>query len=241
VVLIVGFVLDPVRLEGTSAVLQYVLPEGARGIVEEQLQRLSAQPKATLGLGLLISVALTLWSGSRGVHALLFALSQVCGEEERRGVIMQVMVAIGATILGGVFVVTALLMIAGLPALITFPAGENPLILPLRWPILLAVTVVIFSLLYRFGPDRHPSRMRFIWPGAILASILWVLTSVLFSLFVENWGNFDVTFGSLSAPVVLLLWLYNSSLILVVGAAFNAELQRALTGEPRRDVDSRTA
>ncbi len=241
VALIVGLVLDPVMLRGGVGVLQYVLPEGALGILQEQLQKLAEQPETTLGLGLLISVPLVLWSGSRGVDALLFALSQVRGQKERRGLIMQVAVAVGTTIVGGVFVVVALLTVAGLPALIPFPSGEELLVLVLRWPILLALTVVVFALLYRFGPDRHPHRFRFIWPGALLASTLWILAGAVFSIYVENWGNFEVTFGSVSAAVVLLLWMYNSTQILVLGAAFNTELQRAVTGEPKPEVESRDA
>jgi membrane protein len=241
VVLIVGLVLDPAMLRGTMGVLQYVVPEGALGILQEPLEKLSQQSQATLGIGLLISIPLTLWSGSRGVDALLFALSQVRGQKERRGIVKQVAVAVGTTIVGGVFVVVALLTVAGLPALIPFPSGEELLVLVLRWPILLGVTVVVFALLYRFGPDRHPHTFRYIWPGAVLASILWILAGAVFSIYVENWGNFEVTFGSVSAAVVLLLWMYNSTQILVLGAAFNTELQRARTGTPKREVESRDA
>ncbi len=241
VVLIVGLVLDPAMLRGTMGVLQYVVPEGALGILQEPLEKLSQQSQATLGIGLLISIPLTLWSGSRGVDALLFALSQVRGQKERRGIVKQVAVAVGTTIVGGVFVVVALLTVAGLPALIPFPSGEELLVLVLRWPILLGVTVVVFALLYRFGPDRHPHTFRYIWPGAVLASILWILAGAVFSIYVENWGNFEVTFGSVSAAVVLLLWMYNSTQILVLGAAFNTELQRARTGTPEREVESRDA
>jgi membrane protein len=241
IALLVGLVLDPAMLRGTLSALQYVLPQGALRLLEEQLVRLYVQSGAALGLGLLISVPLALWSGSRGVDALLFALSQVRGQKERRGFLRQVAVAVGTTIVGGVFVVIALLTVAGLPALIPFPTGEELLVLVLRWPILLALTIVVFALLYRFGPDRHPHRFRFIWPGAALASILWILAGAVFSIYVENWGNFEVTFGSVSAAVVLLLWMYNSTQILVLGAAFNAELQRAATGGPRREVESRDA
>jgi membrane protein len=122
--------------------------------------------------------------------------------------------------------------VAGLPALIPFPSGDEVYVLMLRWPILLIVTIGVFAVLYRWGPDRRPRRFRHIWPGAVVASILWLLAGAIFSIYVENWGNFDLTFGSVSAAVVLLLWMYNSAQILVFGAAFNAELERAETGLP---------
>ena len=107
------------------------------------------------------------------------------------------------------------------------------ILLLIRWPILMAVTVGVYALLYRWGPDRHPRKYRYIWPGAILASMLWIFAGALFSIYVENWGNYEVTFGSVSAAVVLLLWMYNSTQILVLGAAFNAELEKAGGARPK--------
>jgi membrane protein len=141
------------------------------------------------------------------------------------------------TIGGSIFVVFALLTVAGLPALIPFPSGEELLVLAIRWPVLLVLTVGVFAVLYRFGPDRHPRKFRYIWPGAILASVLWIIAGAIFSIYAENFGNFDATFGSVSAAVVLLLWMYNSAQILVLGAAFNAQLE--FHSEPKRATDLR--
>jgi membrane protein len=97
----------------------------------------------------------------------------------------------------------------------------------------MVITIGVFAGLYRWGPDRHPRKFRYIWPGAILASLLWIVAGAIFSVYVENWGNYEVTFGSVSAAVVLLLWMYNSTQILVLGAAFNAELEAASADAPR--------
>jgi len=232
IVLIYGLVADTALQAGTVESLSYVLPDRAMSIVGEQLRLLSEQPRMTLGIGLLITVPLTLWSGSRGVDALLFAMSEVRNQPQRRGFIKSVLVAVGLTVGGALFVVVALLTVAGLPALIPFPSGDEVFVLMLRWPVLLIVTIGVFAVLYRWGPDRRPRRFHHIWPGAVLASILWLLAGAIFSIYVENWGNFELTFGSVSAAVVLLLWMYNSAQILVLGAAFNAEIERADTGRP---------
>ena len=233
VVLIYGLVADLRVLATTVANLQFVLPASAMPILEEQLRVLMTQPQTTLGIGLLISIPLALWSGSRGVDALLYAMSRVRGQPERRGLILSLLVAIGLTVGGSIFVVIALVTVAGLPALIPFPSGDELVLFTFRWPVLLVVTIGIFAVLYRFGPDRHPRKLRFVWPGAVLASFLWILAGAIFSIYVENWGNFDVTFGSVSAAVVLLLWMYNSAQILVLGAAMNTQLERAATGQPK--------
>jgi membrane protein len=225
VALIYGIIASGPLVADTVASLNYVLPGMALDILDEQLKMLAAAPPTTLSLGLLISVPLALWSGSRGVEALLFAMSRVRGEPEKRGFIKEVLVALGLTIAGSIFVVVALLTVAGLPALIPFPTGEGWLVLVLRWPILLVLSAMVMGVLYRFGPDRHPRRLRFVWPGAVLASILWIIAGAVFSIYVQNWGNYSATFGSVAGAVVLMLWMYNSAQILVLGAAFNATLE----------------
>lgn len=231
--LIYGLVANRTLVADTVSALQYVLPSLALDILREQLDMLAAQPPATLSIGLLVSVPLALWSSSRGVDALLYAMSRVRGEKEKRGFIKGALISIGLSVGGSIFVVIALLTVAGLPALIPFPSGEDFLLLGLRWPVLLVLTVAVLVVLYRWGPDRHPRKFRFIWPGALLASLLWLVAGAIFSIYVENFGNYQATFGSVSAAVVLLLWLYNSAQILVLGAAFNTELEFAATGRPR--------
>src|SRR3569833_511001 len=225
VALIYGMIANGPLVLDTVNSLSYFLPAMTLDILDEQLKLLSIAPPATLGLGLLISIPLALWSGSRGVEALLFAMSRVRGAPERRGFIKEVLIAVGKTLSGSIFVALALRTVAGLPALFPFPTGSGWLVLVLRWPVLLVISAVVMGVLYRFGPDRHPHKLRFIWPGAVLASVLWLLAGAVFSIYVQNWGNYSATFGSVSAAVVLLLWMYNSAQILVFGAAFNAALE----------------
>ena len=236
VALIYGIVANGPLVAETVNNLAYVLPGMALDILDEQLKMLAAAPPATLGLGLLISVPLALWSGSRGVEALLFAMSRVRGAPERRGFVKEVLVAVGLTIGGSIFVAVALVTVAGLPALIPFPTGAEWVVLIVRWPILLVISAIVMGLLYRYGPDRHPHKLRFIWPGAVLASLLWLLAGAIFSIYVQNWGNFSATFGSVSAAVVLLLWMYNSAQILVLGAAINAAIEKEAGVAPTSGV-----
>lgn len=241
--LIYGLIADTKLLVETIDNLQYLLPAMALDVLREQLVMLAVQSNTTLGIGLLISIPLALWSGSRGVDALLYAMSRVRGEPPKRGFVKTVLYAVGLTVAGAVFLVISLVTVAGLPALIPFPSGEEWLLLVLRWPVLLVITVAVLGALYRWGPDRHPRKFRYIWPGALLASILWILAGAVFSIYVENFGNFEASFGSVSAAVVLLLWMYNSAQIFVLGSAFNAEIQREMEPEaiaerpvPEREV-----
>ena len=236
VALIYGIVANGPLVAKTVNSLSYFLPPMALSILDEQLRMLDSAPRMTLGVGLAISIPLALWSGSRGVEALLFAMSRVRGAPERRGFVKEVLIAVGLTIGASIFIVIALITVAGLPALLPFPTGVEWLVLVLRWPILLVISAIVMGVLYRFGPDRHPHKLRFIWPGAMLASVLWIVAGAVFSIYVQNWGNYSATFGSVSAAVVLLLWMYNSAQILVLGAAFNAVLEKAAGESPQTGV-----
>lgn len=236
VALIYGIIANGPLVLDTVNSLSYFLPTMTVDILDEQLKLLANAPPVTLGLGLLISIPLALWSGSRGVEALLFAMSRVRGAPEKRGFVKEVLVAVGMTVCGAIFVVAALLTVAGLPALLPFPTGDAWLVLVLRWPVLLVISAIVMGVLYRFGPDRHPHKLRFIWPGAALASVLWLLAGAIFSIYVQNWGNYSATFGSVSAAVVLLLWMYNSAQIMVLGAAFNAALEHDAGSGPATGV-----
>ena len=224
VVFAYGLVADISTFIATIETLQYLVPAAVLDVLREQLSILVTQPPATLSIGLAVSIVLALWSGSRGVSALIYAMSRVRKEPERRGFVQTVFISVILTIFGAIFLSVALLTIAGLPALIPFPSGEDLLVLALRWPVLLILTTAVLSILYRWGPDRHPRKFKYIWPGAVLASLLWLIAGALFSIYVENFSNYQASFGSVTAAVVLLLWLYNSAQIFVLGAAFNAQL-----------------
>lgn len=231
-VLIYGMVADEATLARTIDPVRPFLPAATIEIIEDQLTRLAEQPTASLGVGLLISLPVLLWSASRGVDALLYALSQVRSRPEQRGFLMGVLYAVGFTIGGAIFVVLALLLIAVLPAVLALIGADGIPALFLRWPLLFAVTMLVFTVLFRYGPDHRPHDMRYTWPGALLATTLWILASAAFSIYAENWGDYDATFGALSAAAILMFWMFISAQVLILGAAFNAELERADTGEP---------
>ena len=225
VVLVFGLFADRAVLAKTIDAFQYVLPGQVLDLMHEQMTMLIEQPVATLGFGLVVSVALALWSGSRGVNALIYAMSRIRHEPERRGFLRAALVSIGLSVVGAVFLVIALTIIAGLPALFPWPTPQEWLLLLIRWPVLLVLTILAIMALYRWGPDRHPRKWRHIWPGAVFASALWIIAGAIFSIYVENFSNYQASFGSVSAAIVMLLWLYNSAQIFVLGAVVNSELE----------------
>ena len=228
VVLLVGLMADRIALVDQVERLSFFMPDIAFTVIVNQLDTLLSQPPSGLGIGLAISIAVALWSGSRGVDALIYAATAAYYEKVRRNFFVAVAFSFLVTILGAMFMVVALALIAAIPILTSLspiPNTGEQLALLIRWPALLALAIIAFSLLYRFTVDRRAAKPRWIWPGAVLASILWLGACLVFSLYVENFGEFEASFGSLAAAVVLLFWLYISALIAVLGAAFNAEIE----------------
>jgi membrane protein len=224
-VLVFGLFAERSGLSAVLDAVRYIVPSQVIDLANEQLTSLIEQPPTVLGVGLLISIPLALWSGSRGVDSLLYAMSRVRHEPDQRSFIRKALVAVGLTLVGSVFLLVALLTIAGLPALFPWPSREEWLLLLVRWPVLFGLTLGAVMMLYRWGPDRHPRRFRYIWPGALAASAFWIVAGALFSIYVENFAGYQSTFGSLTAAIVMLLWLYNSAQIFVLGAVINAELE----------------
>lgn len=232
VVLLVGLLAERSFLIDQLERLSFFMPDIAFSVIVDQLDKLMNQPPAGLGIGLAISIAVALWSGSRGVNALIYTASSAYYEKVDRNFIVAVVLSFVVTVLGAGFMIVALALTAALPILTglsPIPGTGEQLALLLRWPILMGLAIIAFSLLYRFTIDRRAAKARWIWPGAVLAALLWLGICVGFSLYVENFGEFEASFGSLAAAVVLLFWLYISAQIFVLGAAFNAEIELQTT------------
>jgi membrane protein len=134
-----------------------------------------------------------------------------------------------------VFIIVALLVIAAIPAALTFVGSTGGILelvlLALRWVVMAVLMMLALALLYRYSPSRATARFQWVSPGAIAATVLWLVASVAFSLYVRHFGSYDKTFGSLGAVVILLMWFYISAYVVCLGAELNAELER----QTRRD------
>jgi membrane protein len=231
-VLLIGLLASPGFLADTVERLEGILPDLVLQTIAGQLASIIAQPRAGLGLGLAVSLVVALWSGSRGIAALMYATSRTQALPDKRSAIVGILVSIIVTLLGGVVLLAILGLVAVVPALLAtlpFLSADQSTILMLRWPVLVVLGVVSIAAFYRFAPDRKSHRARWIWPGAIAATILWLAVCAVFSFYVENLGNFEASFGSLATAIVLLLWMYNSALIVVLGATLNAQLEREIS------------
>ncbi len=233
-----GLMLDPAKIADQVQKLQGVLPGGALEILEEQIKRLVGQGSATLGLTFAAGLAIALWSANAGVKALFDGMNIVYAEHEKRSFLTLNAITLGFT-LGGVLVLVALLgLLVALPVALKLaalgPNGE----LAIRVASYLALGLILstgIAAVYRWGPSREGGRWQWITPGALLASVVWICGSVLFSWYVANFGSFNATYGSLGALIGFMTWVWLSMIILLVGAELNAELSR----ENKREITTK--
>jgi membrane protein len=243
-----GLVADPTTVERDLQMLSMLLPAESLQLLTGALNELTTSEKKAHGIGLLVSVTVALWSARVGTGALMTSLNMAYGENEKRNFIVFNLVALGLTLALVVFGIVALATVAVVPVVIKFlpfPETWVEIISAVRWPILGLLVMVTLSVIYRFAPSREKPRWRWVSSGAILATVLWVIGSALFSLYVGRFGSYDETYGSLGAVIVLLLWFWLTAYVILIGAELNAELEhqteRDTTTGPERPMGARRA
>ena len=163
------------------------------------------------------------------MSGLITAFDIAYDQKETRGFFKLNMVAIVLTVLmlvGGTVIIA---LVGVLPAALQFIGLEGStkwLLLVLEWPLLFVVVMIGLAVLYRYAPDRHPPRWRWVSPGAIVATLLWLLGSIAFTVYVTHFNSYDKTYGSLGGVVVMLTWLYLSAFVALLGAVINAQSER---------------
>ncbi|MBW7849679.1 MAG: YihY/virulence factor BrkB family protein [Rhodospirillales bacterium] len=241
IVSLYGLVADPAEVERQLGLLEGVVPADVHRLIGDQLNALATTSGTALSLSLAFSVLLALWSATRGTNAIIAAANIVFEEEEKRGFFKLTAVSLALTLGGVLFAVTALIFVAVLPAVVGLLdlGGLGRLIISLvRWPILGLLVIVGLGLVYRYAPSRETAKWRWVSWGAVTATLLWLIASILFSLYVANFGSYNETYGSMGAVIVLLAWLYVSAYVVLIGAELDAEMERqtardTTTGEVR--------
>ncbi len=226
---IYGLLLDPAQVQTQVAAMSQVLPPASAQMIGDELHNLVSASQRSLSVSAGVALVFALWSASRGMSGMLSALNIAYDEKESRSFFKVNLMAITLTVamlIGGTVVIA---LVGVLPAALQFvglASSTKWLVLLLEWPLLIAVVMGGLAVLYRYAPDRHPPRWRWVSPGAMVATLLWLLGSVGFTVYVSHFNSYDKTYGSLGGVVVMLTWLYLSAFVALLGAVVNAQSER---------------
>ena len=206
-----------------------LLPPEALKLITDGLEGFAKKSGSALSLALVTSVLFALWSARAGISSVMTGLNIAYEETEKRSFIMQNVIALVLTLGAVVFAILVILAVAVIPVVLKFldlsDLAANLLDL-LRWPLLAVLVSLGFAVMYRWAPSRSHPRWRWISWGSVIATVLWLLGSFVFSFYVSRFGSYDATYGALGAVVILLLWFWVSALVLLVGAEIDAELDQ---------------
>jgi membrane protein len=221
-VALAGLIINPQQAAVLVEELGRVAPEAATQILGNRIRDLAQSNSAGLvTLGALGAV----WAASTGVVKLMRVLNTAYGVKESRPYWKVRGIAIVVTLVAAVLSILAavgMVAVPGFAGALGEPLGT--LLMWLRWPVAALLIMLVWALLYYFLPDVEQS-FKLITPGSVVGVIIWLAASWAFSVYVRNFGNYDVTYGALGGVVVLLLWMWISAQALLLGAEINSILE----------------
>lgn len=222
-----GLFFDVSTVQQQLSYLDGLVPPDVLALIGTELTRIVTERSGSLSLAFVLSLVLSLWSANAASKALFGGLNVAYHEREKRNFFVLNLETLAFTLGALVFLGLGVAAIVVVPVLFRFlPLGLGAAALSLlRWPILVGLMTVGLAALYRFGPSRDAARWRWLSAGAVIAAVLWLVASLLFSWYVSNFANYTATYGSLGAVAGLMMWLWVSALVVLLGAELNSELE----------------
>jgi membrane protein len=224
-----GLVENPAGMTKDVQFLSGILPPSILNLIGDELRELVSASSGSLGIGAIIGIAIALFSSMRGMAGMMAALNIAYGQPERRGYIRFYATAMLLTVLIIASGLIALMLVAGLPALLSGTGMRSParwISLVIEWPLLIVFVVGVVSVIYRYGPAGSKPQWKWASLGIITATILWLIGSILFSVYVYNFGSYNTMYGSLGLPLILLTWVWLSVFVVLFGAEINGDVER---------------
>ncbi len=225
-----GLVLNPVTAEQQLSVLSELLPPPAFSLIADRVHQLVSQSGGNLSAHLLVSFLLAFWSSSTGSKSVLSAINVAYDVAEQRPFLRFQAIGLSMTlaaVICAILAIVVLVLLAPAIEVLGLSRHGGGLISAAGMAMLIAFFAGAIALLYRFGPSRPaPPRPR-IWPGAALATALWLIASEALSFYVSRMASFGATYGSLATVIGVMMWFYLSAYVVLLGAELNARLEEA--------------
>jgi membrane protein len=227
---IYGLAFNPWNVESQLRTVQTLLPPPAYELIAERVHHLVAQPRARLSFGLGVSTLITFWSAATGTKSVISALNLAYGTHERRSILRFQLVGFGLTLSAILVAVLGIAVLVFLPAwlrVLGILQYHTRLVL-LHFAglgMLVGFAALSIGLLYRFGPSHRTGSTRRIAPGALLATLVWLVASGALDFYIDHIGSFGATYGPIGAVVGIMLWFFVSVYAVLLGAELNAQLE----------------
>ena len=206
-----------------------IVPGASLDLLRDEITRIAGRSDGRLTFGFLIGFGIALWSANAGMKAIFDALNIIYDEEEKRGIVWLNVVSLFFTLcgIGGMLVALGAVVVFPLMlAALGWSSLDAPVIAILRWPVMFVMVILALSVLYRYGPSRRIAKWRWLSVGSVFAAVAWLVVSSLFSWYLANFANYNATYGALGAVVGLMMWMWLSAIVVLVGAELNSEIER---------------
>lgn len=224
-----GFVADPTTIIEHIGFVGSVFPTGSFDLITSQLTTLTQQKNSTLSFAFLTSLAVAIWSANSGMKALFDAMNVAYQETEKRSFVRVNLLSLAFTF-GALMIAIVLIAAFGvLPAVLTYlwlDRWQGLLARLAPMPFIFMLVGCSMAVIYRYGPSREQAKLKWLSWGVVFSTTLWMITSVLFSFYIDNFANYNATYGTLGALIGTMVWVWISVIILIIGAELNAELER---------------
>jgi len=235
VVLVYGLAADPHTVAEHIGKLFATLPRDAAALIADQLKSLTSSPKSAKGISLAVAIAFALYGASKGAGGVVTALNIAYELKEDRGFVKTTLLTLAMTV-GGLLVILLAVGAISVSALVEhlLPFSSpvvHFLVQALAWAVAVAAVAIGLAAVYRFAPNRPEAPWVWVSPGSAAATLLWLVGTAGFGLYVSHFGSYNKTYGSLGGVVVFLTWLYLTGYIVLMGGELNSELEKEQAAE----------
>ncbi|GAB3812119.1 YihY/virulence factor BrkB family protein [Pontibacter rugosus] len=227
IISIYGLVMEPAAVEQQMEQLTAVLPEEAHQMLSERLQNIAQKSSSTLGWGVALSILLSLWSANSGTKSLFEGINIAYDEVNDRSFLKLNAITLLFTLAGIIIGSLCVVLVIAFPAVIDslgLPDVLQTVLQFARWVLLAGIIMLALALIYKVAPYRDNPKFKWV-RGSGIATALWIIGSLLFSWYVNNFGNYNETYGPVAAVIIMMLWFNLTSFIILLGAEINSELE----------------
>ncbi|MGM0933272.1 MAG: YihY/virulence factor BrkB family protein [Bacteroidota bacterium] len=226
---IYGLAMNPENVQSQISYLSNMMPEQAFSIVEAQINEFTSTSGKALSWGTALGIIFSLWSANKGTKSLFTGVDIAYNTNNTRNFIRQNALTLLFTFGAVLILILSMVLIVIFPALVDqlgLPERIESLITWLRWVILALLVVFFLGIVYKYAPVRPNPSFQMVFPGSLVATLIWLAASWGFSYYVSNFGSYGEVYGSISAVVILMLWLLLTSWMVLLGAELNSEIER---------------